>query len=85
MDINQRAIRTFGEDNQINIAIEELSELITALCHHRRKKANELQVCSEIADVMIMCEQLRLIFGSDDVDSEKMKKLLRLDKTIASH
>lgn len=85
MDINQRAIRTFGEENQINMAIEELSELLTAICHYRRKKTNEFQVCTEIADVMIMCEQLRLIFGSDDVDSEKLKKLLRLDKTIASH
>ena len=61
-----KAIEVFGIDAQINMAIEELSELITALSHYKRSDLNrvesELAVIDEIADVSIMIAQLDIIF-----------------------
>ena len=53
------AIRTFGEEAQEGVAIEECSELIQAISHkHRGRKHN---IAEEIADVEIMLEQLKII------------------------
>lgn len=53
------AIKTYGEKAQEEVAIEECSELIQAICHkHRGRKDN---IAEEIADVEIMLEQLKII------------------------
>jgi hypothetical protein len=39
-------------------------------------------VLEEIADVEIMCEQMRIIFGSDTIDIVKKKKLERLQRLL---
>ena len=50
------AIKTFGEREQENVAMEECAELIQAIAHkHRGRKDN---IAEEIADVEIMLEQL---------------------------
>lgn len=41
-EILQKAINTYGEFNQMNMAIEEMSELTKAICKLRRA-SNELQ------------------------------------------
>lgn len=58
-EILTMAIYIFGENSQENVAIEECSELIQAICHkHRGRKEN---IAEEIADVEIMLEQLKMI------------------------
>lgn len=76
------AIEIYGEDAQIMMAIEECSELIQAICKFYRDPDTYMRreaVIDEIADVTIMCEQLRLIFGAELVDKRKEYKLKRLE------
>lgn len=63
-----RAIRTYGEPAQIDMAIEEMAELTKALCKIKRAQAGcEVTAAignavEEMADVQIMLDQLRIIF-----------------------
>lgn len=82
VSIYRLAVYHFGISEQIQQATEELAELIVALSHHRRGRVVKSFVCSEIADVEIMCAQLREIFGSDAVDTEKAVKIARLAKEL---
>lgn len=65
-------VEKYGADPQIDMAIEESSELIKALLKYRRKKngseifdEKELRtaIVDEIADVSIMVAQLQIVFG----------------------
>ena len=76
------ALLTFGSENQINQAIEEMAELTAALNHFRRGRIDRDAVASEIADVIIMMEQLSRIFGVDSVHKWDVSKLDRLEKRI---
>jgi len=77
----KKAISLWGKNAQIDIAIEELSELITAIQHFRRGKASRESVLSEIADVEIMCQQLKTIFeDSGEVEKIKEEKIAKLHK-----
>lgn len=62
----QKAIEIHGRDAQKTKAVEELSELITALAKHDLVKMSEFLVIEEIADVLVMALQLVMIFGVDD-------------------
>lgn len=74
---------TFGQ--QRAVFIEECAEAIQASCklerasnsspeeYEQRRKA----LISEIADVIIMAEQMRIYLGRDQVDAEIQKKLER--------
>ena len=85
-DIYKLAIDKHGLDNQLNMAIEEMAELIQAINKTRRYpnslKAKE-DVAEEIADVFIMLEQLILIYDCDElVDNIKDLKVRRLLKRL---
>ena len=94
MDLMENAIiiaaaKKIGRKKQINIAIEELSELIQALCKLNRKgseveyRCRLMDIHEEIADVEIMIAQIKLIFNMDSaVESWKGVKLERLDSLI---
>lgn len=78
-------IYIYGEDAQIWMAIEEMSELSNALAKYRRGRVTREDVCEEIADVAIMMIQLSKIFGPDNVSDYLKSKLDRLDKRLAKH
>lgn len=62
------AVAKFGERDQIQKAIEELAELIQALCKYTFDTSNLWAIDSireEWADVEIMLGQLRVIFGDN--------------------
>lgn len=82
--IYQRALYLWGEQAQIRMAIEELGELIVELAKIGRNKNGSTvgEIAEEIVDVEIMMEQLRLIIGNDLVESEKRKKLARLEELV---
>ena len=74
-----RAIRTFGATMQITVAIEEMSELTKELCKAKRGIGNTDHVAEEIADTIIMLEQLQIIFDCNERVAEiKQRKLERL-------
>ena len=74
----------FGLDAQINIAIEEMSELTKELCKFNRFKNNKAKVedieediKEEIADVLNMVEQLEYYFGKDEIEKIRQEKINR--------
>lgn len=81
-EIYLKAINTFGENQQIIKAIEELGELSTALARHFTKNESSANINEEIADVEIMISQLRLIFSNAEIDHHKKEKLERLKGVV---
>jgi hypothetical protein len=53
-----------------------------AIHHWHDRKAVGWQLAEEIADVEIVCAQLRVLVGSDLVDDIKIKKLIRLRERV---
>ena len=84
--ILSQAIEKYGVENQIDMAIEEMSELIDVLCKHRRGRARVEEIAEEVADVTIMTEQLRMIINdlsaTNTVDEKIKFKLDRLERRI---
>ena len=70
---------------QLNVAIEEFSELIKEICKHKRGEDNRDNIIEEIADCSIMMEQLQIIFGIEDDDIIRIynEKLDRLEERLA--
>lgn len=82
-DLYQLAIDRWGKKAQLTVAIEELSELTKEICKVKRGMGDMNNLAEEIADVEIMCEQLRYIFDIDSVvDAWKESKLIRLGNRL---
>lgn len=56
--------------------------LITELSRRNLARFDKDRVAEEVADALIMLEQLRIIFGGERVDGYIADKLERLEKTI---
>ena len=74
-EVLQSAVDTYGKEAQVDVAIEEMSELIKALLKNRRAEHSpeawdyektRQNIFEEIADVVIMLTQLLMIFGGRD-------------------
>ena len=95
----KRALQAHGTEEQILKAVEELIELADALVHFRTKykaaRTEEartslmashmdcLEIATEIADVEIMCFQLRMLFNTTGIVDQEMKyKLDRLNANL---
>ena len=80
------AIKTWGMEAQQRMMIEEMSELTKAVCKLARANIGaeaELAVASireEMADVQIMLDQMKVMFG-DPVNQER-KKIARLRRRL---
>lgn len=75
---------TFGEETQLQCAIEEMSELTKELCKYFRAKGDsdklekvKKNIIEETADVLTITETLRLMFGEEQVDEMMERKILR--------
>ena len=77
-----RVIKQWGHQAQMVQAMEECGELVTVLSHYLRGRADDSALADEIADVEIMCRQLREIIGSDIVEQHKNAKLIRLQRML---
>lgn len=64
--ICQKAINTWGPSIQQVVAMEECSELIEAIMNSVIREPTNVE--EEVADIEIMCIQLRIIYGSEKVD-----------------
>lgn len=78
--ICKKAIDNFGAAIQQVVAMEECGELVQAISKSIRSKEHNVE--EEIADVEIMCTQLRLIYNSSKVDEIKQQKLERLKGVV---
>ena len=71
-----RMIDKYGENSQIDVAIEEMSELIKELIKYKRSKiyarekaaASREHVVEELGDVFFMMEYLKTIFHITDAE-----------------
>jgi len=79
LSIYSDAIDIWGEEAQLDMAIEECAELIKAICKRKRGDAwAELKVLEEAADVAITIEQLICMYGKGEYNrlyNEKLEKL----------
>lgn len=88
----EKAISKYGKDSQVDMAVEEMSELVKALLKDRRAMRNPAawdyeriyqNICEEIADVLIMLEQLMMIFNCEkEVEGYIRAKIERLKKRL---
>ena len=78
------AINVYGAEAQINQGIEEMAELIQAVNKFRRKPGKETMqgVVEEIADVEIMLDQYKQIYGITETEIDLLKKQ-KLDRLAA--
>ena len=79
--IMQQAIKHYGNPNQVEKAIEEVGELMHELLEVAvNSRSNKKGMITEIADVTIMLEQLKMIFeiSEEEHEAEIEFKLNRL-------
>ena len=73
-------LQRYGSKAQMIMAIEECSELQKAICKNFRKNAKYLttdvdeNILEELVDVIVMCEQLRLMACVDMGEINTMAK-----------
>jgi len=70
----------YGIKSQEQVAIEECAELIQAITKSNRGVQNAKEfverlgdIAGEIADVLIMCEQLTYLYGIEEVVKEQIE------------
>lgn len=92
-EVYQLLLDAWGEESQIDMCIEEMSELTKEFIKLRRLKRNKnvkqheldkqkLYIQEEIADVLNTVEQMRFIFGKKEVDSIRDAKIERVKKKL---
>lgn len=82
----EEAIKTWGEEAQVNMLDEECGELITAIARFKRGRATHQDVLTELADVFIMVEQVATMMNYEDFEKELDRKLVRLrDEKLAKY
>lgn len=84
--IFKRAIKVWGKMEQLYQTLEELAELETEIHQIRRNRNKDLvNIAGEVADVSIMLDQIKTMFGPDFeevVDIVREKKIIRLTGRI---
>lgn len=82
MNIYEEALRVWGMYAQIAKASKELGELLVAMHHWKDGKCSCADLAEEIADVEIVCNQLRRLVGDKLVNGLKIKKLRELRERV---
>jgi len=81
--IYKDALDTWGENAQLDVAIEEMSELIKEIIKFKRGIGDKAHMSEEIADVTIMLEQIIQMFKlEEEVTQQKNYKLIRLQNYL---
>jgi len=82
-------VDAWGVDSQMDMMIEEMSELTKALLKLRRNHKNPDKyindICEEIADVDLMLSQMKYIFSDELIEKYKKEKLVRLQQRLDKH
>jgi NTP pyrophosphatase (non-canonical NTP hydrolase) len=78
----QDALELWGSEAQIDMAQEEIGELLTKIGHFKRGRCDKWAVAEEIADVMLMMEQISYLFDRKYVECWLELKSTRLRERI---
>lgn len=83
-NVLDKALAKWGEWSQVEMCIEECSELILALQKRKRDDSEEKQanVIEELADVRITIESLIQLIGESEVQKVVDHKIDRLERRI---
>ena len=82
-DLYRLALSTYGPDAQTVMVFEEMAELQKELCKHARGSLNREAIAEEIADVLIMLEQMIVLHDCENlVFRNKQEKKRRLEKRL---
>jgi NTP pyrophosphatase (non-canonical NTP hydrolase) len=79
-----KALRHYGHNSQCLKALEEMAELSVELHHHLAGRGDTKALISEVADVLIMAGQLRVMLGMDRVDEAIRQKVDRLNERMSA-
>jgi hypothetical protein len=83
VEIYTHALFAYGQQTQMVVAIEELSECQKEICKALRGKGDREHLAEEIADARICLEQMAYFFCmEDDVEQWMDSKIKRLDKKL---
>lgn len=84
IDTYKQAIKTYGKKAQKLMAIEEMSELTKEICKDFRGKLNREHLIEEMADVLIMLDQMLLLYkiGGEEIVSMCIRKMNRLKERL---
>lgn len=82
-ELYRASLDKWGAEGQFDQAVEECAELIAALKHHRRGKADEAAVIAELADVTLMVGQLTWMLGEAKVQAAVNEKRAKLERLLA--
>lgn len=82
--IYEKAITHYGMRSQVWMAVEEMSELLKELAKlNRPEGTTSSKLADEIADVTVMLEQLRIMFGVNELVQDRIDyKVKRLAQRI---
>lgn len=85
--ILRKAIKKYGVKHQMLVVQEECAELIQAISKVLRSDVKQQasvynNLIEELADVEIMSKQMRIIYGSTDIDEAMQKKTQRLERRL---
>ena len=82
--IMTEAIEKYGQTVQKAVAMEEMGELIMEISKNIRGLPNKSHLCEEIADVSIVLDELKIMFGlsDEDIEDEITFKLVRLNNRL---
>lgn len=79
----REAIERYGEDMQLTVLLEEMSELAKEICKRKRGVQNAFKIAEEAADVRIMLRQLEMILqNGDKVRAFERMKIDRLSERL---
>jgi NTP pyrophosphatase (non-canonical NTP hydrolase) len=78
-DLYAAAVREWGKEHQMNVTMEEMAEATAKISQFiNRGRDVEDELVEELADVCIMMEQMRVIYG-DRLTQAIYKKLNKLE------
>lgn len=80
----KRALQTWGEQPQMMMVVEEMSELMKEILKNvNRKKDNVAEIIEETADVEIMLEQLKENYQiAEKVEAYKAEKIKLIERRL---
>lgn len=84
IDTYKQAIETYGVRAQKLMAIEEMSELTKEICKDFRGELNRENLIEEMADVLIMLDQMLILYkiSGEEVGLMRIKKVERLKERL---
>lgn len=82
-DTLKAALNLYGAEAQTLMAFEEMSELQKELCKYARGADNRAHIAEEIADVLIMLDQMMILHDCESLVSRcRELKIERLEQRI---